>query len=87
MTVPKVIVDYATIFPVVARIHDSILNLMDPKNQLLEEYLASIDSTPIGFLLPKVSQKGVDGLSKGSKGIKMKKQTPKLKYVDEELVK
>lgn len=54
MKVPKMVVNDATIFLVFRRIPDSMVNLVDPKNQLLVEFLAYIDSTPTGVLPPKV---------------------------------
>lgn len=84
MIVPKIAVDDATIFPVGSRIPDSMLKLMDPKNPLFVKYFLSIDSTQTVVLPLKVSQKGVEGPSKGSKFNKTKKQLEKSKEVEED---
>lgn len=84
MATPRVSVDDVNVFPYVASIPDSILKLVDPKNQLLVQYMASIDSTNPTAVLP---QKGVEGTSKGSKAPKKKKQVEKKQVVDEQIVK
>lgn len=54
--------DDTNILHVVAPILDLMLNLADPKNQLLVQYLASIDSAnPTGVIPQKASHKGVEG--------------------------
>lgn len=80
MTAPRVFVDDATIFPKVAQITDSMHKLVDPKNQLLVQYLASIDSPNPIEVLP---QKGVKGASKGMKATKKKKQIEKKQMLEE----
>lgn len=76
--------DNSTIFSNVARIPDSMLKLVDPKNQLLVQYLVSIDSSHLIGVLP---QKGVEGTFKALKATKKKKQFEKKKVVEEEIVK
>ncbi|CAH1416264.1 unnamed protein product [Lactuca virosa] len=79
MTALKIVGNDATLFPIVARILDSMHNLVDPKNQLPVQYLASIDSTPTRVLPEKVSQKVIEGPSKGSKAQNTKKKAEKPK--------
>lgn len=55
MTIPKIIVDDATIYPMVARIPDSMLNLVKPSNQLLVDYRSSMNPTPNG-IFPMVAR-------------------------------
>lgn len=55
MIVPKIAMNDATIFPVVSRIPNSMLKLMDPKNSLFLKYFLSIDSTQTVVLPLKVS--------------------------------
>lgn len=69
--------DDSKVFLVVARIPDSMLQVVNPSHELLIEYLANIYSTPTGILPPKVSSKGVEGLSKVDKVQKKKKQDEK----------
>lgn len=76
--------DDSTIFPNVARISDLMLKLMDPKNQLLVKYSASINTSHPTWFLP---QKGVEETSKASKASKKKKPVDKPQSVDEEIVK
>ncbi|CAI9263234.1 unnamed protein product [Lactuca saligna] len=62
--------------------------LVDPKNQLLVQYLDSIESSnPTGVIPPKVSHKRVEGKSKGSKALKKKKQVEQPQVMEEECVK
>lgn len=80
----RLFVDDLVVFPNVARIPDAMLKLLYPQNQLLIQYLASIDSSnPIGVLPPK----GVEGTSKASKAPKKKKQVKKPSTVEEEAMK
>lgn len=73
ITTPRVSVDDANLFPNFSRILDSMLKLVDLKDQLLVQYLASIDSSyPTVVIPPKVSHKGVEGTSKASKAPKKK---------------
>lgn len=68
MAAPRVFVDDVNVFPNAARIPDFMLKLVDPKNQLLVQYLTSIySSNPTRVIPPKVSKKGVEGTSIGSK--------------------
>ncbi|CAI9261636.1 unnamed protein product [Lactuca saligna] len=81
MATPRVSVDDVNVFPYVARVPNSMLKLVGPKNQLLVQYLTSIDFTnPTGDLPQKV----VEETSKGSKAPKKKKQVEKKQVVDEQ---
>ncbi|CAI9282185.1 unnamed protein product [Lactuca saligna] len=51
MKIPKNIFDDVTGFPIVARILDSMLNLVNPSNKLLIGYQDSMDSNPIEKLV------------------------------------
>lgn len=80
-TVPKFVFDDWTNLPMVARIHNSMLKLVNSSNQLLNKYQASMD------IPSKVTCK-VDGDStKASKGNKKKKQYVISMEVEEEVVK
>lgn len=72
MTVPKAMVDDATIFPMVAQIRDMMCKLLNSTNQLLVKYQASMNSTPTGILPPKSTSEGPKGSTKASRGNKKK---------------
>lgn len=71
-------------FPNVSIILDAMLKLVDPKSQLLVQYLSSIDYSNSARVLP---QKGVEGTTKASKIPKKNKQVEKPPTVEEEVVK
>lgn len=86
MTAPRVYVDDVNVCPNVALIPYSMLKLVDPKNQLLVQYLASIDSsTTTGVIPPKVYQKGEEGTMKDSKATKKKKKVEKPQIIEVEI--
>lgn len=70
MTVPKVMVDDVMLFPMVARIYDSMLKLINHTHQMLIQYQALLYSTQNGFLQPKATSIGAEGSSKSYKGKK-----------------
>ncbi|CAI9290505.1 unnamed protein product [Lactuca saligna] len=63
MTIPKVLVNDLKIFPMIARILDSMFNLVTPSHEFFVHYLVNIGSTTTGSLPPKVSNKGAEGIS------------------------
>lgn len=84
MAALRIFVDDSTMFPIVAHIPDAILKLVDPKNSILVQCLASIDSsTPTGVL----PQKGEECSFKVYKAPKKKKQVKKPTTVEEEFMK
>ena len=81
---PRVFVDHPVVFPVVVHILDVTLKLVDPQNQVLVKYLASIDSSNLIGVLPP---NRVEGTSKATKVPKKKKQVEKQPNMEEEVVK
>ncbi|CAI9298107.1 unnamed protein product [Lactuca saligna] len=61
MTVPKFVVDDATILPMVTQTSDLMLKLVDHMHQLLIQYLALMDCTQTGILPPKATSNGIEG--------------------------
>ena len=71
----------------VARIFDSMLKLVNPSNQLLVKYQASLGSSQTSIFPPKVTSKNVEGSTKTYDGNKKKKQDANPKHVEEDVVK
>lgn len=82
ITIPKNTIDDVLIFPMVARIPDLMLNLVNPSIKLLTAYRATMDSNPTSILPPRVTSHGVEGSSKVTKP-KKKESVVKLKPVEE----
>lgn len=76
MVAPRISVDDPAAFPTIARILDAMLKLVDPKNQVLMQYLDLIDSSTPTRVFP---QKRAKGSSKASKAPKLQRRRRKLK--------
>lgn len=83
MASPQIVVDDPTIFPTFSNILDVILMHVAPKNPLIAQYLASVNtSVSISVLLSKETE----GSSKASKVPKKKKKVEKPPTIEEEVM-
>lgn len=84
MATPRIFVDDPAVFPTVAGILDAMPKIVDPKIQIVVQYLASIDSSVPTGVLPS---NGAEGSSKASKAPKKKNHVEKSPIVKVEVMK